>query len=106
MNARLRIPLTAVITLCLALLASPPATAAGQHSANWTMTRSVASYDPRSSVRAAALGALASNDVEAAVTRFIVSGYPYALSRATSNDARNIDFCRRVLATHTVEFAP
>jgi hypothetical protein len=111
MNARLRIPIAAAIALCSSLIAPPVAatattTATTQHSADWLQARAVASYDPRSSVKAAAWGALVSNDVDAAVTRFFATDYAYALSRAALNDARNTDFCKRVLATHTAEFAP
>jgi hypothetical protein len=108
MNARLRIPIAAAaIALCSSLIAPPAAaTAADQHSADWLRARAVASYDPRSSVKAAAWGALVSNDVDAALVRFFATDYPYAMSRAALNDARNTDFCKRVLATHTAEFAP
>jgi hypothetical protein len=107
MNARTRIPVVvAVIALCTMLVAPRVAAAADQHSANWSRTRVYASYDPRSSVRAAAWGALVSADVDAAVDRFIATGYDYAKARAALNDARNTDFARRVLATHTAEFAP
>jgi hypothetical protein len=106
LNARTRIPIvTIVIALCTTLVA-PRAVAVEQRSADWSRTRAVASYDPRSSVRAAAWGALVSTDVDAAVARFIDSGYAYAKTRAALNDARNTDFAQRVLATHTAEFAP
>jgi hypothetical protein len=100
-----------VVTVTLfvgtALVAPAPAAAAvGQHSANWSRTRAVTLVDPRSSVRAAAWGALVSNDVEAAVARFVATGFDFAKRRAAQSDARNTDFARRVLATHTAEFAP
>ncbi|MCM4081126.1 hypothetical protein [Paractinoplanes hotanensis] len=105
MKPRMRILIvTAALVLSTGLAA--PAAAVDQHSANWSMTRTVTLYYPQSSVRAAAWGALVSTNVEAAVTRFIESGFPYAKKRAALNDARNTDFCLRVLATHTAEFAP
>ncbi|MEV4348276.1 hypothetical protein AB0J83_27785 [Actinoplanes sp. NPDC049596] len=91
--------------MCTTLVA-PRAVAAEQHSASWSRARAVASFDSRSSVRAAAWGALVSSDVDAALIRFWDSGYNFAKSRAALNDSRNTDFCQRVLATHTVEFAP
>jgi hypothetical protein len=106
MNTRTRIPIVVMVIALGATLVAPRAVAAGQYSANWSRTRAVASYDPRSSVRAAAWGALVSTDVDAAVARFIDSGYPYATARAALTDARNTDFAQRVLATHTAEFAP
>jgi hypothetical protein len=111
MNARMRIPfLAAVIVLAATSVApSPAAAAVDQHSADWSRTRAVSRYDPRSLVRAAAWNALISTNVEAAVARFLVrpgGGYEFAQLRAGQNDARNKDFAQRVLATHTVEFAP
>ncbi|WP_250034099.1 hypothetical protein [Paractinoplanes maris] len=99
---------TSVVTVAVLLSTglATPAAAVDQHSANWSMTRTVTLFYPRSSVRAAAWGALVSTNVEAAVARFITSGFDYAKKRAALNDARNTDFCLRVLATHTAEFAP
>ncbi|WP_250008180.1 hypothetical protein [Actinoplanes sp. M2I2] len=103
----MRILIVTVALLAGTALAGPaPAAAVDQHSANWSRTRAVTLVDPRSSVRAAAWGALVSNDVEAAVARFVASGFAFAKLRAAQNDARNTDFARRVLATHTAEFAP
>ncbi|MEU4219678.1 hypothetical protein [Actinoplanes sp. NPDC026623] len=95
-----------MVLLCATYIAPRAAVAAEPHSAAWSLTRAVASFDPRSSVRAAAWGALVSSDVDTAITRFWDSGYRFALARAALNDSRNIDVCQRVLATHTVEFAP
>jgi hypothetical protein len=107
MKAKTRFSIAAiVIALCTTFVAPPAARAAEQHSANWSRARAVASYDPRSSVRAAAWGALVSSDVEAALTRFFNGSYEFAQSRAALNVARNTDFAQRVLATHTAEFAP
>lgn len=109
MNAITRIQFVVAVTaLCTTLVAPVPVAAAAvdRHSADWSRTRSVTRYDPRSSVRAAAWGALVSADVEAAVARFVATGYEFAKNRARLSEARNADFARRVLATHTVEFAP
>ncbi|WP_229068425.1 hypothetical protein [Actinoplanes sp. DH11] len=68
----------------------------------------LAKYDHRSLVRTAAWNALAGkpDQVDALVARFLKSGLPYAISRSEQLAARNADFARRVLATHTAEFAP
>ncbi|MEU4690918.1 hypothetical protein [Actinoplanes sp. NPDC023714] len=71
--------------------------------------RYLAGYDPRALVRTAAWNALAPakpEQVPALVARFLSSGLPYAVGRAEQLAARNADFARRVLATHTAEYAP
>lgn len=105
---RTRVPIMALLAaLCATIVVSVPVPAAAVvRTADWYRTKAVADYDPRSSVVAAAYGALVSTNVDAAVARFIARDYDFAKRRAALNDARNTDFCRRVLATHTVEFAP
>jgi hypothetical protein len=108
MKTRMRVPIAALTAvLCTVPVAPVPASAAvDQRSADWSRTRATASYDPRSSVRAAAWGALVSTNVDAAVARFVATGHAFAIARATQMDSRNTDFAQRVLATHTAEFAP
>lgn len=108
MKPRTRIPIMALVTaLCATIVVSVPVPAtAVVRTADWYRTKAVADYDPRSSVVAAAYGALVSTNVDAAVARFIARDYDFAKRRAALNEARSSDFCRRVLATHTVEFAP
>ncbi|MEU8230522.1 hypothetical protein AB0C12_13090 [Actinoplanes sp. NPDC048967] len=119
MNARTRLSgMVAAVALSGVLVtpgpawaAAPPAQPAGPaaapaHSADWSRTRLLASYDTRSTVRAAAWSALISSNVDAAVARFVLSGYPYAVRRSAETKVRNADFARRVLETHTAEFAP
>ncbi|GLY99908.1 hypothetical protein [Actinoplanes sp. NBRC 103695] len=103
-----RIPIMALVAaLCATVVVSIPVPAAAVvRTADWYRTKAVADYDSRSSVVAAAYGALVSTNVDAAVARFIARDFAFAKLRAGLNEARNTDFCRRVLATHTVEFAP
>jgi hypothetical protein len=65
-------------------------------------------YDPRSLVRIAAGNALTvrPNKVDAAVARFFKSELQFAADYSLQRDASNADFARRILATHTPEFAP
>nr|WP_246076306.1 hypothetical protein [Amycolatopsis cihanbeyliensis] len=66
----------------------------------------IARRDPRSVVRVAALRAVASTNGDAAIERFLISEYDYARELAGQRAARDADFARRVLETHTAEFAP
>ncbi|WP_232376230.1 hypothetical protein [Amycolatopsis aidingensis] len=66
----------------------------------------IARRDPRSVVRVAALTAVASANGDTAIERFLTSEYDYAKELAERRSARNADFARRVLETHTAEFAP
>ncbi|MEU8815458.1 hypothetical protein [Actinoplanes sp. NPDC048796] len=68
--------------------------------------RYLASYDPRSLVRTAAWNALVASNVPAAIERFLNSGLAYAVTRSQQLAARNADFARRILATHTAEYSP
>lgn len=68
--------------------------------------RFLALYDPRALVRTAAWNALTSSNVPAAIDRFFTSGFPYAVSRSQELAARNLDFARRIVATHPAEFSP
>ncbi|GAB1644276.1 hypothetical protein KRMM14A1259_46990 [Krasilnikovia sp. MM14-A1259] len=77
-----------------------------QAAADRAYVRYLAHNDPRSLVRTAAWSALTSNKVDATVARFLNTGLAYAVSRSEQLAARDEDFARRVLATHTVQFAP
>ncbi|GAA2714111.1 hypothetical protein Apa02nite_094470 [Actinoplanes palleronii] len=66
----------------------------------------LAHYDPRSLVRTAAWNALTSSNVDATVARFLNSGLAYVVERSEQLAARNADFARRILATHTATYAP
>jgi len=66
----------------------------------------LAKYDPRALVRTAAWNALTGTSVPAKVDRFLNSGMKFAVDRSQQLSARNADFARRILATHTVQFAP
>ncbi|WP_435157327.1 hypothetical protein [Amycolatopsis sacchari] len=68
--------------------------------------RYLAQYDPRSTVRIAAWQALLSSAPDAAIDRFLESGYDYAVQLAAQRKARNADFAKRVLAAFTAEFSP
>ncbi|HST86581.1 MAG TPA: hypothetical protein VLL08_32890 [Kineosporiaceae bacterium] len=83
-------------------MTDPVADAAAQDRA---FVKMVALYDPRSLVRTAAWNALLSTR-ETAVADFLASGYASAVKRANATKARNLDFAKRVLATHTVDYAP
>ena len=65
----------------------------------------VALYDPRSLVRTAAWNALLSTR-PSAVADFLATGYASALKRANATKVRDLDFAKRVLATHTAEYSP
>lgn len=68
--------------------------------------RWLAGKDPRSTVRVAAWSALISSTPDEAVAEFLASGFDYAKQRAAQARARNLDFAKRVLATHTAEYSP
>ncbi len=88
---------------------SPAASVVGdvdQATADQVFVRWLANSDPRGNLRAAAWSALLAKDVKAAVAKFLASGYDYAKRRAAESRVRNTNFVRRVLATHTVAYAP
>jgi hypothetical protein len=85
---------------------SAPLTVVDERSGDWIWVRHLAGRDSRSTVKAAAWRALTSSNVDAAIARFIAADFPYAKKRAADAKIRNADFARRVLATHTAEFAP
>ncbi|GAA3924632.1 hypothetical protein [Actinoplanes auranticolor] len=87
-------------------LSAPSLTSTDIRSGDWVYVRYLAGSDSRSTVKAAAWKALTSSSVDAAIARFIVSDFPFAKKRAADAKVRNADFARRVLATHTAEFAP
>lgn len=66
----------------------------------------LAKYDPRALVRTAAWNAVTGASVPAKVDRFLNSGMKFVVDRSQQLAARNADFARRILATHTVQFAP
>ncbi|WP_245573959.1 hypothetical protein [Amycolatopsis nigrescens] len=74
--------------------------------ADRALVRVYAGKHPYSLVRAAAWSALISSAPDEAVAEFLKSGYAYAVQRSEQNRARNLDFARRVLATHTKEYSP
>lgn len=69
------------------------------------LVRRLAGKDPRAAVRADAWVAWADED-DAVVTEFLSTGLAAAEQRAAETSAVDADFCRRVLATYTSEFAP
>ena len=82
------------------------AVAVDQAAADRTFVRWLARSDPRANLRAAAWSALLADDVDAGVAKFLASGYDFAKKRAAQSRARNADFARRVVATHTVTHSP
>ncbi len=68
--------------------------------------RFIATRHPQGTVRAAAWLALTSSTPDAAVARFLGSGYEAARARAAARNAQNMDFAKRILATHTAEYSP
>jgi hypothetical protein len=64
--------------------------------------------DPRPNLKVAARVALfAHKDVrDATIATFLASGYDYSKRRAAESRARNTNFAKRVLATHTAAYAP
>ncbi len=77
-----------------------------QAAADRAFVRWLARSDPRANLRAAAWSVLLADDVDAAVAKFLASGYEFSKKRAAQSKARNADFARRVLATHTVTYSP
>jgi hypothetical protein len=49
--------------------------------------------------------ALTSSTPDAAVAQFLSSGYESARTRAAARNAQNLDFAKRILATHTAAYA-
>ncbi|WP_235926575.1 hypothetical protein [Actinokineospora pegani] len=80
--------------------------AAAADSVDRVLVRFIAGKDPRSVVRAGAWSALLSEDSDTAVSHFLDSDYPFLVNYAAANKQRHIDFCHRVLAVYTVQFAP
>jgi hypothetical protein len=68
--------------------------------------RFIATRHPQGTVRAAAWLALTSSTPDAAVAQFLGSGYEAARVRAAARNAQNLDFAKRILATHTAEYSP
>ncbi|RZQ61560.1 hypothetical protein EWH70_23760 [Amycolatopsis suaedae] len=83
-----------------------PAVMAEEVSADRALVRWLARKDPRSTVRTDAVVALVSPLGEPAVSEFLATGYDYAVRRAADAKVRNLDFAKRVLATHRPEFSP
>jgi hypothetical protein len=117
MNAKTRMLATVTAAALSGILIAPgtvwampagpaPLAAVDERSGDWIWVRYLAGSDSRSTVKAAAWKALTSSNVDGAIARFIVSDFPYAKKRAADAKVRNADFARRVLATHTAEFAP
>jgi hypothetical protein len=74
--------------------------------ADRAFVRLVALRAPQGTVRAAAWLALTSSAPDAAVARFLGSGYESARARAAARLQQNKDFAARILATHTAEYSP
>ncbi len=74
--------------------------------ADRAFVRFIAGRHPQQTVRAAAWLALTSSSPDAAVAQFLNSGYESARTRAAARNAQNLDFAKRILATHTAEYAP
>jgi hypothetical protein len=79
---------------------------AEQMAADRAFVRLIALTDARAIVRASAWNALLSSHGDAAVTEWLATGYAAAVKRASTTTARNADFAKRVLATHTAEYSP
>jgi hypothetical protein len=79
---------------------------AEQMAADRAFVRMIALTDARAIVRASAWNALLSSHGDAAVTEWLASGYAAAVKRASTTTARNSDFAKRILATHTAEYSP
>ncbi|MCA2217951.1 hypothetical protein [Jidongwangia harbinensis] len=107
-TARIRASLVTVAMAAVSICALPPtpATASTASAADRAYVRLLARADPRSTVKATAWAALISSNVDAAIARFFASDFDYAVRRAAQAKVRNADFARRVLETHTAEFAP
>jgi hypothetical protein len=107
-TARIRALLATAAVAAVSIFVVPPTPAAASTvtAADRAYVRLLARVDPRSTVKATAWAALISSNVDAAVTRFFASDYDYAVRRAAAAKVRNADFARRVLETHTAEFAP
>lgn len=82
------------------------ASAADSAAADRAFVRFVALRHPQSTVRAAAWLALLSSTPDAAVAQFLASGYEAARARAAARNQQNLDFAKRILATHTAAYAP
>lgn len=80
-------------------------TAVDAAAADRAFVRFIATRHPQSTVRAAAWLALTSSTPDAAVAQFLGTGYEAARARAAARNAQNMDFARRILATHTAEYA-
>lgn len=74
--------------------------------ADLAFVRFVALRHPQSTVRAAAWLALLSGARDAAIAQFLASGYQSARDRAAALNQQNLDFAKRILATHPAAYAP
>lgn len=82
------------------------ANAADNAAADKAFVRFVALRHPQSTVRAAAWLALLSSTPDAAIAEFLASGYEPARARAAAQDQQDLDFAKRILATHIAAYAP
>jgi hypothetical protein len=89
-----------------ALMAAGTGAAVDRAAADRAFVRFIAARHPQGTVRAAAWLALTSSTPDAAVAQFLGSGYEAARARAATRNAQNLDFAKRILATHTAEYAP
>jgi hypothetical protein len=89
-----------------AAAAASTSAAVDRAAADRAFVRFIAARHPQSTVRAAAWLALTSSTPDAAVAQFLGSGYEAARARAAARNAQNLDFAKRILATHTAAYAP
>lgn len=89
-----------------AAVGAAPAGVTDSAAADRAFVRFIALRHPQSTVRAAAWLALLSSTPDAAVAQFLASGYEPARARAAAQNQQNLDFAKRILATHTAAYAP
>lgn len=94
-------------------IAAPPAGfalsaagAADSAAADRAFVRFIALRHPQSTVRAAAWLALLSKTPDAATAEFLANGYGPARARAAALGQQNLDFAKRIAATHLAAYAP
>ncbi len=89
-----------------AIAAASANDAVDQAAADKAFVRFIALRHPQSTVKAAAWLALMSSTPDAAVAQFLNKGYDSARARAAARAQQNLDYAKRILATHTVAYAP
>ncbi|WP_199752372.1 hypothetical protein [Actinoplanes sp. ATCC 53533] len=98
---------SSVLLAPLAAFAAPAAaTATSSAAADLVFVRWLSIKDPRQTVRSAAWTAIISSAQDRAIAQFLTGGYQSAKMRATTTQARNLDFAKRVQATSVPEVSP